>query len=173
VNELKPPACSALQAVFWKPFVLQSNRAFGRRIGLKRSTVVRIETEYQGDLHCVSVHTPSQTELATDAPVDNQGRGESFSPTDLIATSLGTCMLTTMGIVAKTLNVDLTGATAIVEKEMSSTPPRKINRLNSTIRIPRTTSPENQQRLENAANACPVKKSLHPDMETPIEFVWG
>ena len=135
--------------------------------------MVRIQTEYQGDLHCTSVHTPSGTELATDAPVDNQGRGESFSPTDLTATSLGTCMLTTMGIVARTLNVDLTGATATVEKEMSSTPPRRINRLTVAIRVPRTTSPENQQRLENAAHTCPVKKSLHPDIETPIEFVWG
>ena len=135
--------------------------------------MVRIQTEYQGDLHCTSVHTPSQTELATDAPVDNQGRGESFSPTDLTATSLGTCMLTTMGIVARTLNVDLNGATATVEKEMTSTPSRKINRLTVAIRVPRTTSPENQQRLENAAHTCPVKKSLHPDIETPIEFVWG
>jgi putative redox protein len=96
-----------------------------------------------------------------------------FSPTDLTATSLGTCMLTTMGIVARTRNVDLTGATATVEKEMSSTPPRKINRLTVAIRVPRTTNPENQQRLENAAHTCPVKKSLHPDIETPIEFVWG
>jgi len=135
--------------------------------------MVRIQTEYQGDLHCTSVHTPSKTELATDAPVDNQGRGESFSPTDLVATSLGTCMLTTMGILARTLNVDLTGATATVEKEMSSAPPRKINRLVVAIRVPRATSPENQQRLENAAHTCPVKKSIHPDIETPIEFVWG
>ncbi len=135
--------------------------------------MVRIQTEYQGDLHCTSVHTPSKTELATDAPVDNQGRGESFSPTDLVATSIGTCMLTTMGIVARTLNFDLTGASATVDKEMSSTPPRRINSLTVTIRVPRTTSPENRQRLENAANTCPVKKSLHPDIETPIEFVWG
>ena len=134
---------------------------------------VRIQTEYQGDLHCVSIHTPSETALATDAPVDNQGRGESFSPTDLVATSLGTCLLTTMGIVARTLNVDLTGATATVEKDMSSAPPRRVNRLTVAIRVPRTTSPENQQRLENAAHTCPVKKSLHPDIETPIEFVWG
>ena len=135
--------------------------------------MVRIQTEYQGDLHCTSVHTPSKTELSTDAPVDNQGRGESFSPTDLIATSLGTCMLTTMGIVARTLDFDLTGATVTVEKEMSSTPPRRISRLNVAIRVPRTTSPENQQRLENAAHTCPVKKSIHPEIETPIEFVWG
>lgn len=137
------------------------------------SNMVRIQTEYQGGLHCKSVHTPSSTELATDAPVDNQGRGESFSPTDLTATSLGTCMLTTMGIVAKNLDVDLTGATAIVEKEMSSTPPRKISRLTVSIRIPRKTSPENQQRLENAARTCPVKRSIHPDIETPIEFIWA
>jgi len=78
-----------------------------------------------------------------------------------------------MGIVARTLNVDLTGATATVEKEMSGTLPRRINRLTVAIRVPRTTSPENQQRLENAAHTCPVKRSLHPDIETPIEFVWG
>jgi putative redox protein len=135
--------------------------------------MVRIETEYQGDLHCVSVHTPSGTALATDAPVDNQGRGESFSPTDLIATSLGTCMLTTMGIVARTLDFDLTGASVTVEKEMSTTPPRRIIRLSVAIRVPQTTNPENQQRLENAAHTCPVKRSIHPDIETPIEFVWG
>jgi putative redox protein len=82
-------------------------------------------------------------------------------------------MLTTMGIVAGTLNFDLTGATATVEKEMSSTPPRRVHRLTVAIRIPRTTSLENQQRLENAAHTCPVKKSIHPDIETPIEFVWG
>lgn len=135
--------------------------------------MVRIQSEYRGELHCTSVHAPSNTELATDAPVDNQGRGESFSPTDLVAASLGTCMLTTMGIVARTLDVDLTGATATVEKEMSSTPPRKIDRLTVAIRVPRTTSPENRQRLENAAHACPVKRSIHPDIETPVEFVWG
>jgi len=135
--------------------------------------MVRIQSEYQGDLHCTSVHTPSKTELATDAPVDNQGRGESFSPTDLTATSLGTCMLTTMGILARSLDVDLSGATATVEKEMSSTPPRRISRLTVSIRIPVKPSPENQQRLENAAHTCPVKRSIHPDIETPIEFVWG
>jgi len=135
--------------------------------------MVRIHSEYQGDLHCNSVHGPSHTKLATDAPVDNQGRGESFSPTDLIATSLGTCMLTTMGIVARTINVDLTGATATVEKEMTSTPPRKVHRLTVEIRVPLATTPENRQRLENAAHTCPVKKSIHPDIETPIEFVWG
>ena len=135
--------------------------------------MVRIESEYQGDLHCSSVHTPSKTELTTDAPLDNHGRGASFSPTDLTATSLGTCMLTTMGIVAKTLDFDLKGATATVEKEMSSTAPRRIARLTISVRIPATTSPENRERLEKAALTCPVKQSIHPDIETPINFVWG
>src|SRR3569833_3200392 len=135
--------------------------------------MVRIESEYQGDLHCTSIHTPSKTELATDAPVDNQGRGESFSPTDLIATSLGTCMLTTMGIEARTLAFDLTGATATVDKEMSTTAPRTVNRLTGSIRIPRTTTPENQQRLENAAHTCPVKRSIHPVFVFPFVFLWG
>ena len=82
-------------------------------------------------------------------------------------------MLTTMGIVARTLDFDLSGATATVDKEMSSTPPRKVHRLTVSIRIPRTTTPENQQRLENAAHTCPVMRSIHPDIETPIEIVWG
>jgi putative redox protein len=82
-------------------------------------------------------------------------------------------MLTTMGIVARTLDVDLTGATVTVDKEMSSAPSRRINRLVVAILIPRTTSPENRQRLENAAHTCPVKKSIHPDIDTPIDFVWG
>ncbi len=135
--------------------------------------MVRIESEYQGDLHCKSVHAPSRTELATDAPVDNHGRGESFSPTDLTATSLGTCMLTTMGILAKSLDFDLVGATATVEKEMSTSSPRRISRLIVSIRIPTTTSPENRERLERAAHTCPVKQSIHPDIDTPISFVWG
>jgi putative redox protein len=78
-----------------------------------------------------------------------------------------------MGILARTLDVDLTGATVTVDKEMSTTPPRKVSRLVVAIRVPRTTTPENQQRLENAAHTCPVKKSIHPDIETPIDFVWG
>ena len=77
--------------------------------------MVSIELEYQGDLHCTTVHGPSRTALATDAPKDNHGRGESFSPTDLVATALGSCMLTTMGILANTLNVDIAGATATIQ----------------------------------------------------------
>jgi len=135
--------------------------------------MVSIQFEYQGDLHCKAVHGPSGTELSTDAPKDNQGRGESFSPTDLVATALGTCMLTVMGIMARTLNIEITGATATVEKEMTSTPPRMIASLKVKIHVPQTLSSENQQKLERAAHTCPVHKSLHPDVQTSIEFTWG
>jgi putative redox protein len=135
--------------------------------------MVAIQFEYQVDLHCKAVHGPSATELATDAPKDNQGRGESFSPTDLVATALGTCMLTIMGIMARTLNIDITGATATVEKEMTATPPRRIQRLAVRIHVPHDLSPENREKLERAVHTCPVHRSLHPDIQTPIAFTWG
>jgi len=135
--------------------------------------MVSIQLEYEGDLHCKAVHGPSGTILSTDAPKDNQGRGESFSPTDLVATALGACILTILGIQARTLNIDLAGTTATVEKEMTSTPPRMIQRLTVKIRVPHAVSPENQQKLERAAHTCPVHRSLHPDVEKPIEFIWG
>lgn len=134
--------------------------------------MVAIQLEYQGELHCKAVHGPSGTELNTDAPKDNQGRGESFSPTDLVATALGSCMLTVMGIQARTLGIDIAGTTATVEKEMTP-PPRRIQRLTVKIRVPHAVSPENREKLERAAHTCPVKKSLHPDVELPIEFTWG
>ena len=135
--------------------------------------MVAIQMEYQGDLHCKAVHGPSLTELSTDAPRDNQGRGESFSPTDLVATALGTCILTTMGILARTLNTDIAGATATVTKEMTSSPPRRIERLATTIHVPGPTTPELRQKLERAAHTCPVHRSLHPDVQAPIDFTWG
>ncbi len=134
--------------------------------------MVTIQVEYQGELHCKAVHGPSRAELNTDAPVDNQGRGENFSPTDLVATALGTCMLTVMGILARTLEIDIAGTTATVEKEMSSEAPRRIQSLRVRIHVPHAISPENQQKLERAAHTCPVHKSLHPDIHTPIEFSW-
>jgi putative redox protein len=148
------------------PICARSNYIF------KETLMVAIQIEYQGELHCKAVHTPSGTELNTDAPKDNQGRGESFSPTDLVATALGTCMLTMMGIMARTLNIDITGSTATVEKEMTTTPPRMIKCLNVKIHVPHSISPENRQKLERAAHTCPVHKSLHPDIQAPIEFIW-
>jgi putative redox protein len=135
--------------------------------------MVAIQMEYQGDLHCKAVHGPSGTELFTDAPKDNQGRGESFSPTDLVATALGTCILTTMGIMARTLEIDIAGATATVEKEMTTSAPRMIARLTTRINVPQRLSDENKLKLERAAHTCPVHRSLHPDVEKPIEFTWG
>ena len=135
--------------------------------------MVNIQIEYQGDLHCKATHGPSGTELATDAPTDNQGRGESFSPTDLVATALGTCMLTTMGIAARTQNIDITGATASVSKEMTSAPPRKIQRLTVKIHVPHSLSEVEKERLERAAKTCPVHRSMHADVEMPIEFSWA
>ena len=135
--------------------------------------MVAIQVEYQGDLHCKAVHGPSATELNTDAPKDNQGRGESFSPTDLVATALGTCMLTVMGIMSRTLQIDIAGATATVEKEMTATAPRMIKSLAVKVHIPHAITPDNQQKLIRAAHTSPVHKSLHPDIHTPIDFTWA
>jgi putative redox protein len=135
--------------------------------------MVAIQLEYEGDLHCKTVHGPSRTELYTDAPKDNQGRGESFSPTDLTATSLGSCMLTTMGILARTLNLNMNGATAVVEKEMTSSGPRTIQRLTVKIHMPHALGGEDRLKLERAAQTCPVARSLHSDVEQVVEFAWG
>ncbi len=135
--------------------------------------MVAIQLEYQGDLHCRAVHGPSGTVLTTDAPKDNQGRGESFSPTDLVATALGSCILTVMGIMARTLDIDIAGTTATVEKEMANAPVRMIQRLTVKIHVPHPVSDEHKQRLEKAAHTCPVHRSLHPDVQKPIEFTWA
>ncbi len=135
--------------------------------------MVNIKIEYQGELHCKATHGPSGVELATDAPKDNQGRGESFSPTDLVATALGSCMLTIMGIAARTQNIDISGATAAVEKEMTATLPRRIERLAVRIHVPHSLSPADKEKLEKAAHTCPVHRSLHPDVQIPIVFTWG
>ncbi len=135
--------------------------------------MVNIKIEYQGELHCKATHGPSGVELATDAPKDNQGRGESFSPTDLVATALGSCMLTIMGIAARTQNIDISGATAAVEKEMTATLPRRIERLAVRIHVPHSLSPADKEKLERAAHTCPVHRSLHPDVQIPIVFTWG
>ena len=138
---------------------------------------VEIDVVYQGQLHCQAVHGPSQAELGTDAPVDNHGRGESFSPTDLVATALGTCMLTVMGIVAERNKLDLTGTGVRVVKEMVQDPVRRIGSLTVTIRFPADKAAklttDDRKKLEAAAMHCPVHKSLHPDVKTPIEFHYG
>jgi putative redox protein len=134
--------------------------------------MVEIKIEYEGGLHCRAEHGPSKTLLATDAPVDNQGRGESFSPTDLVATALGTCVLTTMGIVAARHGWNLAGATARVEKFMAKEPVRRIGRLAVAIRIPGRFDARARETLERTALTCPVHKSLASDVEIPIAFEW-
>jgi len=134
--------------------------------------MVEIRMSYEGDLRCRATHVPSSSTLTTDAPVDNQGKGESFSPTDLVATALGTCMMTIMGIAAARMSLDLRGMTAVVTKEMTP-PPRRIARLAVTITIPGDFNDEQKQKLQNAAMTCPVHKSLHPEVAAPVEFKWS
>lgn len=133
---------------------------------------VRISVGYYGELHCEAVHGPSQAQLQTDAPADNEGRGEAFSPTDLVATALGTCILTTMGIVARREGIAIEGSTATVDKEMTAQPPRRIARLTVQVQmaIPRSADPQGV--LEPIATKCPVSRSLHPDVELVTRVVW-
>ncbi len=131
---------------------------------------VQIDCQYEGDLHCTAVHGPSASRMATDAPADNQGRAETFSPTDRVATALGTCMLTIMGIYARPRNIRIEGARAVVEKEMTKTPPRRIARLNLRIQLPATLTEKQRGGLEIAARGCPVAASLHPDVEVALSF---
>ncbi len=134
---------------------------------------VEIRISYQGALRCHARHGPSGTELHTDAPVDNQGRGQSFSPTDLVATALGSCMLTIMGIVAERHGIDLRGTTVCVEKHMVADPERRIGSLPVTIRVPQRLAAADRARLEAAALGCPVHRSLGDGVERPVHFEWG
>jgi putative redox protein len=134
--------------------------------------MVEAEITYEGDLRCQARHGPSGTILCTDAPLDNEGRGESFSPTDLAATALGTCMLTIMGIVARRHEIDL-GATSVkVRKFMTSQPPRRIARLEVDFQVDLPPDHPKRSLLENAARQCPVHLSLHPDIEQAVQFFW-
>ena len=135
--------------------------------------MVEITTVYEGNLRCRSTHGPSGAELITDAPKDNQGEGSSFSPTDLVGTALGACMLTIMGMVAKRENLDLAGTTIKVKKEMAATSPRRISRLEVEFTVPVATTEVQRQKLINAAETCPVHKSLHPDLEIAVKFNWS
>ncbi|MFP4500457.1 MAG: OsmC family protein [Candidatus Hydrogenedentota bacterium] len=133
---------------------------------------VIIDVAYRGDLQCRATHGPSQSKLVTDAPVDNGGMGSAFSPTDLVATALGSCLLTIMGKVAQRRGLDIRGARVRVTKAMVSEPVRHIGSLTAAIVLPagaRLDAAE-RKRLENGAMACPVKRSLHPDVEVRVTF---
>src|SRR5882672_6625864 len=129
---------------------------------------------YEGELRTVATHLQSGTEIETDAPVDNQGKGERFSPTDLVATALGACMATTMGIKARDMKVDLRDMKLSILKIMKPDP-RRIAGVNVIFDFPATLQVDDKQReiLERTAHTCPVMQSIHPDMEVNIEFNWN
>ena len=134
--------------------------------------MIEITINYEGDLHCHSTHGPSGTSVATDAPVDNNGRGETFSPTDLVATALGSCIATIMGITAQSREISLQGMKIKVEKHMSEDLPRRISKLKVTIEVPLAADHTARKLLEAAALTCPVQQSIHPDIKVPIDWQW-
>lgn len=135
---------------------------------------VEVCVTYDGDLHCTAIHGPSGSRLTTDAPTDNGGRGEAFSPTDLVGTALGTCILTIMGLIARQNDWDLRGARLHVTKEMVADPQRRIGALRVKVTMPatRTWTPEDRRKLERVPELCPVTQSLDKRVEVPFEFVW-
>ncbi len=125
---------------------------------------------YLGELRCEAIHGPSGIQLVTDAPTDNQGKGESFSPTDLIITALATCVITTAGILANRENIKLDGAKIYGEKHMSTDAPRRIVKIVLQFDMPKGIPTEFRSKLNAAASTCPVKQSLHPDIAINIVF---
>ena len=134
--------------------------------------MVEINVSYEGGLRCRAVHGPSKTELITDAPADNMGKGESFSPTDLVATALATCIATTIGIVAKRKGFEIPSMRVHVEKHMSTDSPRRIVRMPIKLWLPLPPDHPERKLVENTAHGCPVHQSVRADIEMPIEFIW-
>ena len=132
--------------------------------------MVKMNITYEGELHCRLVHGPSGDEIATDAPVDNMGKGAAFSPTDLMSASLGVCMMTIMGIVAQRHNINLKGTTVEVVKEMITQPVRRVGKIIVTFQMAPGIPQDKRAMLEDAAQNCPVRKSIHPDLEAPAKF---
>ena len=126
---------------------------------------------YQGGLRTKALHIQSGNSIVTDAPIDNQGKGEAFSPTDLVATALASCMLTIMGIVAERNSIELKGTTAEVEKIMG-TMPRKISEIKIKILFNKNFDKKTKRKLESAALACPVSNSLNKNLEESIKFIY-
>lgn len=129
---------------------------------------------YEGNLRTVATHLQSKTVIETDAPLDNQGKGERFSPSDLVATALGNCMLTMMGIKARDMQLDLEGTTVDITKNMV-TNPRRIGEINVVIKFPESLQTDDKQRmiLEKSAMTCPVLESLHADVKKDVVFKWN
>jgi putative redox protein len=134
--------------------------------------MVEIKLSYEGDLHCNAIHLSSGNTLVTDAPLDNNGRGQAFSPTDLLATALASCMATVIGIVAKRKEIAVEGMTVIVRKFMSDDQPRRIKRLELDLQIPLPGTHPDRKLFESAARSCPVHHSIHPDIEVEMNWSW-
>ncbi len=132
--------------------------------------MVEINATYTGNLHCTATHKPSGVTIETDAPVDNHGKGESFSPTDLLATSLAVCYLTTMGIAAEERGINLKGATCRIEKHMSPERPRRVVRLVAELTFPKGIPLDKRGILEAVALHCPVSKGLHDDIDVDLKL---
>jgi putative redox protein len=132
------------------------------------------KTNYIGGLRAESTHLQSGTTILTDAPTDNMGKGEAFSPTDLVATALGTCIITTIAIFGLRENIDFAGSTITGSKIMTSEGPRKIARIELEISLKTNAelSHEQIEKYERIAHTCPVAKSLHPDLEQVVKIVW-
>ncbi len=128
---------------------------------------------YKADLRTVATHLQSGTVIETDAPTDNQGKGERFSPTDLVVAALGTCMVTTMAIKARTMNIVLDGTRLDVTKVMASEP-RRISKIIVHVFFPANLGLDEKQKdlLERTARTCPVERTLHPDVELDMQFNW-
>ncbi len=125
------------------------------------------------NLQCEAVHGPSGAIIQTDAPKDVGGNASQFSPTDLATVSLLNCILTTMGLAANKIGVDLTGSTGTISKEMTQTPPRRIAKITVAVNVPLNPDAETRAKLEHAANNCPVHHSLHPDIIQDIKIHWA
>ncbi|MBK6687997.1 MAG: OsmC family protein [Deltaproteobacteria bacterium] len=133
---------------------------------------VTMTVDYQGQLHCALSHQPSSARIETDAPKDNEGRGEAFSPTDLVGAALASCAITTMAIKAPKEGIQFSRARGKVVKEMTTEPPRKIARLSLEIELPTSLSLEHRARLEAIARSCPVALSLNAAVELPMRFIY-
>jgi putative redox protein len=134
--------------------------------------MTKIKVFYKGDLSCQLIHEENGAKIQTTAPKDNGGTGDQFSPTDLFAASLASCMLTVMGIAAKKHQIDMKGATAEIEKTMGLNP-RRISELNIIIKMPTAIPEDKRKLLEEAAQTCPVHHSIHPDIIVAIKFIYS
>lgn len=132
--------------------------------------MIKIKARMQNELRCELIHTNTESSLHTDAPKNLEGLGENFSPTDLVAGALATCVLVSMGVVAKRHNINLEGTEAEISKQMTDTPRRRIDRLDLVVKLEQKLEEKQRKLLEAAARHCPVASSLHPDTQLSLKF---